>query len=215
MADVSGRQSRSVKLDLGLKILDGFLLGFGVFSAAISTQFKKAEKVSFSFKNVQRTYVDGNWLGRSLSGQIIDKGNPSAAIFFGRNPHRLLVIDSIITSNEFSISSEDSNQQGVSLDIPTIEAIVSRANAAVQVRTTSGFDVTFEGNKALTFAFTCLQMFIDPSGRISSLTPEMEQVLLSARGAVPRSNEYDILYSPDRVRLSKAPAMLIWDKLRG
>ncbi len=50
MADIAGKRSRSVNLDLGLQILDGFLRGFGLPSTGIAAKFAGAKTVSFSFQ---------------------------------------------------------------------------------------------------------------------------------------------------------------------
>src|SRR5262245_25223330 len=60
VADVSGKRSRLISLDLGLQILEGFLKGFGVPSAGLATKFSGASAVSFTFKDVNRAYVDSN-----------------------------------------------------------------------------------------------------------------------------------------------------------
>src|SRR4051794_40580878 len=49
MADVSGKHSRQVSLDLGLQVLEGFLKGFGLPAAGISAKFAGASSVSFVF----------------------------------------------------------------------------------------------------------------------------------------------------------------------
>src|SRR5205085_4284329 len=124
MADVSGRRSRKVSLELGLQILEGFLQGFGIPSAGVSAKLKGALEVSFSFKNVGRCYVDNNWLGRILAGRVIDKENPAAEIFFREDAYSFLVIDSVITSSDFSISVERTESQGFNFDIPAIQTLV-------------------------------------------------------------------------------------------
>lgn len=81
MADVSGKRSRKGSFDLGLQILEGFLKGFGVPLAGIMVKLEGASEVSFSFKNVNRMFVDINALGRALTDCQIDPQNPADSIF--------------------------------------------------------------------------------------------------------------------------------------
>ena len=166
MADVSGKQSKNVDLALGLEIMDGFLRGFQLPSTGIQAQFKGAKKVSFSFKEVERKYIQPAILGGLLVGHALDAENTANDAFFSRQAD-LLVIDSIITSKDFSISVEQSDNKDFKLDVPTIQAIIGKGNTKVKVESATGLDITFKGEEALTFAFTCLKSQIDPAGRIS------------------------------------------------
>ena len=72
-----------------------------------------------------------------------------------------------------------------------IEAVIGKVNTNIKVESATGLDITFKGDEALSFAFTCLQTQIDPAGRISlspannfkevfrSLASKYEQQLLS------------------------------------
>lgn len=166
MADVSGKQSKSVDLELGLQIMDGFLKGFSLPSAGIQSQFAGAKTVSFSFKAVERKYIQPAVLGGLLTGHALDASNTANDNFFNRQAD-LLIIDSIVTSSDFSINVEQSNIKDFKLDIPAIQKVIGKANTKIKVESTTGLDITFKGEEALTFAFTCLQSKIDPAGRIS------------------------------------------------
>ena len=117
MADVSGKQSKGVELALGLQIMDGFLRGFSLPSAGIQSQFKGAKTVSFSFKEVERKYIQPAILGGLLTGHALDASNTANDAFF-KNQANLFIIDSIITSKDFSINVEQSNSKDFKLDIP-------------------------------------------------------------------------------------------------
>lgn len=210
MSDLSGSRSRSVNLKLGLEIMDGFLKGFGIPSAGISTHLQRATKVSFSFKDVARTYVDINWLGRVLNGKVIDDQNPAANIFIN-DYYKFLVIDSVIGSSDFSISVEESSEQGFKLNLPAIQTFVAQANAEVSVSSTTGLDLTFQGNKRLTFAFSCVRLFLEEDGSIASIEPAFKNYLLGKQRLNDEPDIQPTLYSPDRVLLTEAPSMLMWD----
>jgi hypothetical protein len=209
MADVSGKRSRKVNLELGLQILEGFLQGFGIPAAGVSSKFRGASEVSFSFKNVKRCYIDNNWLGRILAGRFIDKNNPAAEIFFRDDGYSFLVIDSVITSSDFSISVDRASARNFSLDVPAIQTLLSQAKAGVEVTTSSGYDLIFQGAKELSFAFSCVQLYLNKQGKITSMPPEFDVVL--ERSLLSSASGHELLYSPDRVLLGEKPGLLAWD----
>ncbi len=211
MADISGKRSRKVNIDLGLEILDGFLKGFGITSAEIGIKFQGASEVSFSFKNVVRNYIDIGLLGKALAGQKVEKENPAARIFFDDTDYSFLVIDSVITSSDFLISVDKSSDSGFKLDIPTIQNIVNKANVGVQVTTTNDYDIVFKGPEHLTFAFSCVKLYLDADGTIMSMPPAYDVPALKI--FLAKKETHVIEYSPDRVLLNAKPALLSWDKL--
>jgi hypothetical protein len=206
MAELSGKRSRSVDLDLGLKILEGFLGAFGIPSAGVTTSFKGAKEVSFSFGNVQRLWIDNNLLGRALTGHKVSAQNPAAAIYFGDDPWKLVAVDSVIASSNFTISVDRSSSKDFQLDVPAIEKVVGEAKVGVKVSSTASTQLTFKGREHLTFAFTAVRLYLDADRRIASIPPESNLFMLDT---VPP--EAELLPSPDRVLLTKDPAMIEWD----
>lgn len=165
MADISGKRSKSVNADIGLQILQGFLSGFSLPSAAIAAKFSFAKKVSFSFQEVIRFYISPSQIGKLLQGHALDAGNGSNNIFL-RKEAQLLLVDSVITSKDFSINVEMSSAKDFSLDIASIQQIVGQVKPAVQLASSSASDITFKGETPLAFAFTCLHCELDDGGRI-------------------------------------------------
>ena len=103
MAAFSLKKTVAVDLKFGLKVLAGLLQGFGIPLPPVQAAVAHATQISFTFQDVQRRFVDVNELGAALAAIRIPPGNPAAAIYFGKNPHRLLVIDSILESPSFGI----------------------------------------------------------------------------------------------------------------
>ncbi len=199
VAAVSGKRSRQINLDLGLQILGGFLQGFGIPSAGLAAKFSGASTVSFTFQDVNRAYVDTNELGGALTGRTINQANPAASIFFGDDSWDFLAIDSVITSKDFAINIEQSNDNSFKLDVSGIQQIVSGANVGVTVSSATGTDLTFHGDKELTFAFSCVRLFLKPDGTISSLPPDLK----------PRTLGLDD--EPQPVLIHDTPGMLSWE----
>ena len=192
MADISGKRSKDVKAELGLQILDGFLKGYNLPSAAISSKFTGAKTVSFSFQEVVRYFISPGKIGGILKGQALDVDNGSNAIFLQKEA-RLFLIDSVIKSKDFSIIVEKTNSNDFSLDIRAIQQIIGQANTGVHIESHSGLDLSFHGSTPLSFAFTCIECILDAAGRInikpvsSTVTldqPEAHTMLFETPGMV-------------------------------
>lgn len=156
-------------------------------------------------------FVDINVLGRALTNRIIDLQNPATSIFSQDGTHTFLVIDSVITSSDFSMSVDKTSSQSFKLDVPAIQTIVSQANVEVKVSTASGYDLVFQGDKWMAFAFSCIRLYLDENGTITAMPPEADVPVLSKKLQAIQKPEHLIIYSPDRVMLPTKPGMRSWD----
>jgi hypothetical protein len=207
MTTISGQKTRSMDLSLGLQILDGFLKGLGAGSAGIDTKFKTVQKVTYSFANVVRKWVDDGAVGRLLIDRVIDKQNPAAAIFFGSGQYAFLVLDSVITSSEFTIAVDKTSSGSFSFDLPGIQNIIGKSSTAVSVSTATGYELTFTGQKQLAFAFSCVQFRLDPAGTIQAMFPD-DQAREPAGFMAFSGSEHEFRHNPGHVLLSRKPALV-------
>lgn len=130
--------------------------------------------MSFSFGGVKRVYVEPSAVGRLLSGKALDSGNPVVASFLQEEAWDCLLIDSVITSSDFSINVERRATQDFKLNVPAIEQILSEAKAQIAVVGSAGLSLTFRGLNALTFAFSCQRLILDQSGNIIQMPPDTQ-----------------------------------------
>lgn len=207
---ISGTRTRDINLNSGLQILGNFLKGFGIPSIDLGASFEGATKVSFTFNKVQRLFVDINELGEAAVGSTLDRNNPAAAIFFeDGNKYSCYILDSAITSSEVTINVEKTAKTSPRLDVPTLSSIVAKANAAMTVSKSSNTSITFQGDKQLGFAFSCVHATFDNTGKFVSMEPggQIPQ-LESLQDASPNRM---VAHTPDHVLLSRDPAMLAVD----
>jgi hypothetical protein len=207
MAGLAGKYTQSTSLDLGMKILEGFLQGFGVGAVALDAAFQGAQEVSFTFAGVQRKFIDISRLGELLTDKRINPGQPAAAVFFGNKPYHLLVIDSVIQSNRFLMRVDKTAGAEIHLDVSAVEKRLGQGKGKLTLAKTSDKEISFQGEKHLTFAFTCVQFYLDANGRIDKIDPVVKEIFLSRRDATG----YDIVYSPDRSKLYDLPGLVVWD----
>lgn len=168
MADVSATSTKSVSLDLGLQIMDGFLKGFGAGSGVIKSSFSDTSKVSFSFQNVHREYIEVTALTKALKNRKLD---PSDAIVkaFIEEKAKCLVITSVITSNSFTMKKDALKGTNVDFNIKAINDSISSENK-IEASSSNNLEISFKGKKQLAFAYTAIVLEIDDQGNISYST---------------------------------------------
>ncbi len=169
VAEVSDTVSKATDVSLGFEILGGFLKAMGTDPASVSASFSKSKKLAFSFTNVRRRFIDPLQLGSILSQDIFgDINNFMLHPAINEKHIRLALITDVLVSNNFTLSSLTEAETAVAVDIPMIEQAVANSSANVKVSKTADHQVMFEGPTDLTFAFTCLEINIDPTtGRFS------------------------------------------------
>lgn len=207
VADISGRRSRAVALDLGLHILRGFLAGLGMPAAGVSAQLQGVSQLAFSFPAVRRRAVDSNQLGRMLGEHTLEPTNPAAAIFFGERPYSLLVIDSVLISSRITLRLAGKGRQKLQLDVEGLQQIFSGVGARAIVTDTPTTELHIESPSALSFAFSCVRLYLDREGAISAMPPDLAPRMLGSHPSTP------LRYSPDRVMLGAQPGLVGWDML--
>lgn len=179
VADLSGQRSRRVAVDLGLFLLRGILAGMGIPSTGLSSKLEGVSHLSFSFPGVQRSALDINRFGQALAGRQLNRTNPAGEIFFGDNPHQLLIIDSILTSNRISINLGAKEENKLQVDVPGIQQLVANSGSNVSFSDAPDYQLTFESTRDLTFAFSCIRTQYDADGVIQALQPDLRARTLS------------------------------------
>ncbi|HYW47572.1 MAG TPA: hypothetical protein VE959_32180 [Bryobacteraceae bacterium] len=151
-----------------------------------------------------------NELGEHVVGSVLNRQSPSASIFFQQDrPFQCYILDSAITSRDFSISVEKSNKAGFKVDVPAISQIVTKANANISVSSASSLSVTFKGDRQLGFAFSCVRASFDDTGKFTSLEPGGVIPNLEALG--PIDPDRMVAHTPDHVLLTRDPMMITVD----
>lgn len=215
LSDLSGRRSRRVTLDLGLHLLRGFLRGFGLPGADLSSALGEGATMTFALPAIRRVAVDVNALGRELMGRAIDLANPAAACFraaedrlamelFGAaESYQLLLVDAALTSAQLSIVIGGGSGQSLGFDLSMLKKLAAEIGATLETRHNAEAELTLSSPHPLTFAFSCVRLFLDESGAIVAMPPDHGRRTL---GGDPRPG-----YTPERAMLSAGPGLVLWD----
>ena len=169
-AAVNGKQSKKVKLKLGFDILGNFLKAFNIDSSVVSAAIENTKKIAFTFHDVKRHYFDILEFGQILSDHQISGNQENIFIqhILKNEDTQLGLITDALVSNNFSLSTFKDNETGIGIKIPLIQEYISDVDLNVEVLKTAENTVTFKGPTPLTFAFSCVELLIDPeTGRFT------------------------------------------------
>ncbi len=169
VAQISNVKTKKVDFSIGLNILGNFIKAFGMDPASIGASIKGASKMAFAFGNVTRKYIDVLELGKILIENDL-KGDSNNIIVskIMKNKHaKLALITDTLMSTDFSLSIFKENETGASIDIPLIQDYLAKVNTKLKVSKTSDNEITFSGDTPLTYAFSCVEITLDSSGKFS------------------------------------------------
>ena len=165
VAAVSDVRSSLADFQTGFNILGQFLKALGADPASVTAGLKKTKKMAFSFSNVRRTYIDPLMLGSVLSHNELygDTDNFILQPAIQDKKIKLGLITDVIISNNFCLNTFSETEAEVDIDVPAIAEALAKVNANLKVEKKKENEVKFEGPNDLTFAFTCLEIKIDPA----------------------------------------------------
>ncbi|TXB69451.1 gasdermin [Phaeodactylibacter luteus] len=190
MANAALDRSKAVSASFGLKILDGFLSGFGIAPSPVKASLEGVTEMSYSFTGAKRLYIDPSELGRALDKRHIDLAHPSMGVFRGSDPYRMLLVSDAIVSNKFTINIEKSSSKELEASLPELQSYLADADLSVKAESKDGRSITFEGPEYLTFAFSCLLLELHPGLGTIAIG---ETVKSKGAGEAPLRSPYAVL----------------------
>ncbi|MEG3166357.1 hypothetical protein U1701_17345 [Sphingomonas sp. PB2P19] len=157
--DIEGQSSASLKIGVGLNILNGMISALGGGTLGASVDYTNARKIKFHYENVTAATVDAIPVGRYLRDGDVDQTNPVSLPYL-TGSGKLLVLVDVLKSNKIKVEFEASSGSAASLDVPVIANAVGGKVSVDAQHAQSGF-LTFEGTAMLSFGFKCFQVVID------------------------------------------------------
>jgi len=208
VADTALQRTQKVNMDLGVHIMGALLQGFKIDAAPVSAALKGCKEISFSFTNIERVSVDINQLGAALADRCCDLTNASAKIFTAASgAAEMLLVTDVLSSNMLAINTESTSGHDFKIKMDALEAAIASADLKVKVEKHQESSIVFQGEEALTFAFSCIRVQVDPQTGALSLGETVE--VRAARGlASPKSPKRNYVLLDDD---AMAPGFLSWD----
>jgi hypothetical protein len=160
-AILRGKQTTKLSAEFATPILLQMLSSLGGADATnlkpTSLKSGRSEEFSFSFPDATRKHVDIIKLGAALSGKTVEKQPLTLGVLDGSA--RLLVIDSIFESTALAINAIGSRSG-------TIAASLMAAFPSLKIEEKAEDSFVASATAPVTFAFSCISLTLDESGRI-------------------------------------------------
>lgn len=159
--EISGKESSSTKVEVGLEILGGIIKALGGNALGINAGFDRAKAMTFKFENVLEDHIDLDKLDQYLStsgfaaaGNAVTKSLKDNAVF---------VVTSTLKTNKFTVNAKSDSGVKVGLDVPVISGAASGSLKVETSRATEG-TVSYEGKTPVVFGFQAVQIFTEDKG---------------------------------------------------
>lgn len=175
-SNINGQRSSSMKLSIGLSILNGLISGLGGGKIGATASFTNARKITFEFTGVLADTVEPTRVGNFLRDGDVDAGNPLLEQYVLGNG-KLYVVTERLRAKELTTSFEASDGVAASLDVPVIS---NQVGGSLSVEAASGRTnaVKFSGPGYVTFGFKCFEVGV-VNGVITMLSVRPGNVVAS------------------------------------
>ena len=186
-SSINGQRTSSMKLSIGLSILNGLIAGLGGGKIGATASFTNARKLTFEFNNVTFDSVVPTQVGKWLRDGEVDAGNPLLEQYVLGNGSLYVVTERLRTA-ELTTAFEASDGVNASVDVPVI---ANQVGGSLGVELASGRTnaVKFKGPGPVTFGFKCFQIGV-VDGEITMLSVKPGKVVASVEN---NSDESEVL----------------------
>ncbi len=186
-SSINGQRTSSMKLNIGLSILNGLIAGLGGGKIGASAGFTNAKKITFEFNNVTFDSVAPTQVSKWLRDGEVDVDSPLIEQYVLGNGSLYVVTERLRTS-ELTTSFEANDGVNASIDVPVI---ANQVGGSLGVELASGRTnaVKFKGPGLVTFGFKCFQIGV-VNGEITMLSVKPGNVVASVEN---NSDESDVL----------------------
>ncbi len=205
--DFNHKTTGKVDARLGLSLLKGFLQGYDVQVEPVDGALKNAAEVSLSFNEVRKKHIFPIHLGNALINNKVNLQNTALSIFTrSSRPLGMYLITTTLECKSFSLNVERFKDASAGIEVEGLEKLVD-AQAKLEKVTHQGNTFTFDGKRFLTFAFACVELFLDPNTGILTVGEER----IWRKSAATGEPEVEHIEEVNLVS-EEQPAMLSWDQ---
>jgi hypothetical protein len=156
---IVGKRTRALDLDVGLKLLEGFLSAIGadidIGTIKAEYQGKRVGSVRFELKDATRESVDAFEFGKALIPCQLNAAHP-----FVQEGNQYYAVVGVLRSRSITVRSEDANTNKVEVGMGALKSAVGIDNKLDVKRDAAG-EITYEGRVPLAFGVELVEMRYD------------------------------------------------------
>lgn len=158
--DISGQQTNSLDLSLGLKMLGNVLAAFGASTPSLDGAYKRAKSLQFTYGQVTTSSVRPLQAGNYLAGGTLNGANPVVQHYMLEDEAEAYLIFDVLKSNEISVLATDEQGAEIKVDLGVIQNLVG-AKVGLATSGSGGTKLTYTGTTPVTFAFRAFEISFD------------------------------------------------------
>ncbi|WP_316831862.1 hypothetical protein [Pedobacter aquatilis] len=199
ISDISKVLSSELKINLGLKLIQPFLTAFIPTLDIGSTFHGQGEgnhKLKISINKVARDYITPMACAKAF--QDVKLSLPS--LNFSSKECKILLVDSIYTSKEFTLIIEGANSGDITAKLESKIA----GNAKSELVYSKENKLVVSGEVPATFAFTCVELLMDGQSNVTGIKIPLDS---TRANAVPINS-----FSLDHVDIGEATQLVFIDE---
>jgi hypothetical protein len=177
MADIEGVTSKGYSLEVGLGLLEGFLLAFGAgpLTLKVKTEYeaKRVQSLRFRITAPTRDSLDPFELGAALVGKKPVEDHP-----WWSGENRYYLATAVTRTSSISVVAEDDGSSGAEVDVEALK--VAGASGGFTLERGSESEVLYKGDRPLAFGVELCELSYDPNRR--SLRLKAPEDVVRVRG---------------------------------
>ena len=158
--DISGQESNSLDLSIGLNMLGNVLKAFGASTPSLDAAYKKARTLQFTYGNVTSTSVQPLQAGNYLASGTLNTANPLVRHYMLEDEAEAFLIFDVLKSNEISVVAKDEHGVDLKVDAGVIQGLVG-AKVGLKTASSNETKLTYTGAVPVTFAFRAFEISFD------------------------------------------------------
>ncbi|MEZ5356630.1 MAG: hypothetical protein R2762_28675 [Bryobacteraceae bacterium] len=155
---ISGKESSSTNVEVGVNILGNILTALGGNTLGITAGYSKAKTMTFKFENVLEDHITVDRLDQYLSTCNFRADQKTITDALKKNT--VYVITSTIKTNKFTVNAKGDGGVKAGLDVPVISGIASGKLKVDLTKATEG-TVAYEGDTPVVFGFQAVRLFVE------------------------------------------------------
>jgi hypothetical protein len=155
---VNGGITKSLKLSIGIKLLENILPALGAGTASVGATYQNASTLKFRFGKPKVLKIDALIVGEYLRSGDIDLQN-SLTKYFLKKDYYAYIITEVLQSNSISVIAEDKLGNGIDVAIPAVGG-AAKGGVTIEKSTATKGALTYKGKEFLTFGYKAFQIAV-------------------------------------------------------
>jgi hypothetical protein len=177
---IRGKSTSNIKLEFGLKILEGIISAMGAAIPQLGVAYSRARTVRFEFKDPQIKKIAPLVIGNYLAQGDLNSENPVVRRYMLSEETSAYVVTEVLLSNALRVTALDKGDVGVKLDVPAIKGAVG-ADVDVSAIGEDESDLVYKGKQLLAFGYKAHEIvYSGDRWDVRRVDPSAENALLKA-----------------------------------